>query len=60
LARGAAGNILITRSGVNCDITAVSLTSENTEFGRVSNPDAIELPVCAALSAPIIRDDASA
>src|SRR5262245_26073780 len=69
LARGAAGNILMTRSGVNCDITDSSLkaaarfigsyASENATFRRASNSGAFKPPVRMALSAPIIRDDDS-
>src|SRR6266508_1476287 len=69
LARGAAGNILMTRSGVNCDTTDASLkaaarfigsyASENATFRRASNSGAIKPSVRMALSAPIIRDDDS-
>src|SRR5215831_12409248 len=69
LVRGAVGNILMTRSGVNCDITEASLkaavryigsyASENATFRRASNSGAIKLSLRMALSAPIIRDDDS-
>jgi hypothetical protein len=70
LAGGAAGNILMTRSGVNCDITDASLKDaaafigsyapENAAFRRASNSGAIKPSVRMALSAPILRDDDSA
>src|SRR5262245_28825238 len=70
LTRGAAGNILTTRSGVNCDIADASLrasarfigsyVSENAAFRRASNSDAIKPSVRMARSALIIRDDDSA
>jgi hypothetical protein len=70
LAGGAAGNILTTRSGVNCDIADASLSapagsigsyaSEYAAFMRASNSDAIKPSVRIARFELIIRDDDSA